>query len=82
MAEIHSLADDSPLFRRWLNVVYMRSRISSAPLSPTWKRFQEVGPPGHGWLDLMEQWEREGCRGEKPLGFEAYVASFMHRAAG
>jgi hypothetical protein len=82
MAEHQSAASETPpaaepLHRRWLNIVYMRSRQSNAPLAPTWTRFQEVGPPGHGWLDLMENWERGGYRGEKPVSFDSYVSVFI-----
>jgi hypothetical protein len=68
---------DEKLHERWLHVVYMKQRASNAPLAPRWMRFRDTCERGVGWLDLMEQWEKERFLGDAPVGFEKYVSIFM-----
>lgn len=77
MVEIRSA--DTALYRRWLDVVMMRSRQSNARLAPLWARLQHTGDAGIDWLAAMERWERGGYHGEdRPEEFERYIAFFQH----
>jgi hypothetical protein len=76
MTEVVVHACDAALYQRWLNVATMRGRHGGAPLAPRWNRFRQTGDNGLGWLDLMEEWERHGHLGEKPIEFEHYVTFY------